>query len=105
MGLQWRGYCCHCGEPKFNERDLVGIKSKTMPADIWQVYLIRDDNNKTVVSLCEKCYSLDKLDYEKIRDNLYASEKDFAKAKGSKELEEFAEGFKNLVFVSHTKNR
>lgn len=105
MGLQWRGYCVNCGEPKFSEQDAMCIKSGSMPADVWQVYLIRDDGNKTVVSLCEKCYRLEKLDYEKIRDNLYLSEKDFADAKGDKELVKHAEGFKKLVFVNHTRSR
>jgi hypothetical protein len=90
----------HCGEPRFSDYDLKQISLGLMGCDVWQVPLIRDDGNKTIVALCEKCYVRDDLDLDLIRSNLYASEKDFAESKGDKSLIDHAEGFKDLKFVS-----
>lgn len=96
----------NCGEPRFSAQDIGLINAGVMAADVWQLYLVRDDGNKTVVSMCEKCYGLPGYDYEKLRDNLAASEIDFARAKGlDASCREHAEGFKSLKFVGHTKSR
>lgn len=93
--LQWKGGCVHCGEKRRIEAPDFGQST--------QVYLIRENGNKTIVGLCERCYGLDKLDYERCRSNLAHSEIDYASVKGDKALIKHAQGFSELKFVGHEK--
>lgn len=92
---QWEGGCINCGAP----RDL----SPPEYGQDTQLYLVRDDGNKTIVGFCKTCYGLNSFDYEKLRDNLAKSEMDCARASGKSELVEHAKGFAALKFVGHEK--
>lgn len=93
--LMFKGGCVNCGAMRDVRPPTFGSRT--------QLYLIREDGNKTVVGMCDKCYSLPSFDYDVLRDNLAASEAEFARESGKQELKAHAEGFKTLKFVGHAK--
>lgn len=73
--FQHEGGCVQCGEPRT-------LTPMTRFGATTQINLICDSGNKVVVGLCEKCYKAAKFDFDKIKTNLIASEKDWAAKRG-----------------------
>jgi len=102
MPKQWQGGCIYCAEPRWTEAEL----RQGIDLAAGNVYLIRENGQKTIVAMCKKCFNLNNDDYdlEKIKENLYESELECLQSRVT-DKEEFdkrlhlVEGIKDLKFL------
>jgi hypothetical protein len=104
MPKQWQLGCINCEKPKYTEQE---IREGVDPT-IRNVYLLRTNGNRTIVSMCQECFSQSGYDLDKLRMNLYESELECAKSRIKDPVEldkrlQIVEKIKDLEFVGFFK--